>query len=653
MKKRIEVSKARPIPGKAQGDPGSSVNKLDQPARLADFFATAKSLSTADRLHIVDQAILLLENFYAHLPLKKAMYGIDPVKQLRLLKYRLPQIAADSNFHAEMLSIFASLRDLHTGYVLPTPYRDFVALLPFRIEKCYENGQVRYIVAGLQEGFSHPSFKPGVEVLYWSGIPIDRAVRIKAGETGGGNRDARLARALAALTTRPLAIMQPPAEDWVTLTYETLEGTKDELRCEWRVTKLPIEPSIDPQSKSPKATFIGLDLETDLVRQTYKLMFASNVIAERDQLTTARDKLTKAAPVEDKLASLLPEFLKAKAVNTSNGAYGYIRIYSFNVEDADVFADEFIRLLGHLPHRGLIIDVRDNGGGLLQAGERLLQVLTPKTIEPERFQFLNTALTLRLCKHSADAYALKDWVPSIERSLETGATYSAGFPLTSPEQCNNIGQRYYGPVVVITSARCYSTTDLFVAGFQDHQIGTVLGVDGSTGAGGATVWTHDVLLQLLASKGNSPPTFTGLRKLPKNSGMRVAIRRATRVGPQAGVELEDFGVKPDHRYYMSRRDVLNDNIDLLEHAGKLLASMPTCELEATASVRNRKCNLTVACEGITKIIISSDDGQLGSRSVSRRVMRFKFPASAAGERIVVSGFRAGQLVAQRQIALKS
>jgi hypothetical protein len=77
----------------------------------------------------------------------------------------------------------------------------------------------------------------------------------------------------------------------------------------------------------------------------------------------------------------------------------------------------------------------------------------------------------------------------------TGATYSAGFPLTSDKRCNGIGQVYYGPVVLITDALSYSATDIFAAGFQDNGVGVVLGTDGNTRAGGANYWSLDNLLR--------------------------------------------------------------------------------------------------------------------------------------------------------------
>ena len=61
--------------------------------------------------------------------------------------------------------------------------------------------------------------------------------------------------------------------------------------------------------------------------------------------------------------------------------------------------------------------------------------------------------------------------------------------------CNGIGQVYYGPVVLITDALSYSATDIFAAGFQDNEVGLVLGTSGNTGAGGANFWSLDDLLR--------------------------------------------------------------------------------------------------------------------------------------------------------------
>jgi C-terminal processing protease CtpA/Prc len=127
-----------------------------------------------------------------------------------------------------------------------------------------------------------------------------------------------------------------------------------------------------------------------------------------------------------------------------------------------------------------------------------------------------------------------------------------------------LGQQYFGPVVLITDALCYSATDIFAAGFQDHGIGKIIGTSENTGAGGANVWTHNLLGNLMAEV-DSP-----IKPLPFGAGLRVAIRRTLRVNELSGMPLEDFGVKPDYNYKMTKKDLLHGNADLITFAGSVL-----------------------------------------------------------------------------------
>src|SRR5262249_3367503 len=169
---------------------------------LHELLAKAGSPSTDERTLLVDQAIVLLESFYVHLPLKRAMHAVDPLQRLRLLRRHLADFGSGARFHGEMTQIFTSLRDLHTNYLLPAPFAGVVASLPFRVEMCTEKGKQIYVVAGTATGFQHPTFKPGVELRYWNGIPIERAVEIAADRHAGSNMEARLARGLAGMTQR-------------------------------------------------------------------------------------------------------------------------------------------------------------------------------------------------------------------------------------------------------------------------------------------------------------------------------------------------------------------------------------------------------------------------------------------------------------------
>src|SRR2546421_2687714 len=210
-----------------------------------------RGLSRTDRLRIVEQALLLLEMNYVHLPLKRAMYAIDPIQRLRLLKFRLMEakeawLQSGMQFHKRMLEIFASTRDLHTMYLLPAPYRDHVAFLPFLIEQYFEHRDKvekfmvsRVVGESLQRtpnaGPEVSQFEPGVEVLYWNGVPIRRAIEINGEAQAGSNLEPRFARGLDNLTIRPLETSMPPDESWVALTYRSRKGEILTLKQEWSV----------------------------------------------------------------------------------------------------------------------------------------------------------------------------------------------------------------------------------------------------------------------------------------------------------------------------------------------------------------------------------------------------------------------------------
>ena len=102
-------------------------------------------------------------------------------------------------------------------------------------------------------------------------------------------------------------------------------------------------------------------------------------------------------------------------------------------------------------------------------------------------------------------------------------------------------------------------------GFQDHQIGDILGVEENTGAGGANVWNYNNLYNEMKE------TKYDLADLPIMP-FRVSIRRNVRVLKHAGTLVEDLGIKPDFLHNMTRADLLNDNVDLKKRASEILAT---------------------------------------------------------------------------------
>ena len=207
---------------------------------LADFLRDAGKLTLDERRILVEQALVLFDQNYVHLPLKVAMHAVNPVQRLRLLRDRLARQTAETAdpewiFHAEMSEIFHSVRDLHTNYLLPEPFSGKIAYLPFLVEEYQDEGGNFYVVSHIMQGFSAPSFDRGAEITHWSGIPIQRAVDLNAARFAGSNLAARHSRGVQSLTIRPLRIHLPPNEEWVTLSYVGTDGTPRELREPWRV----------------------------------------------------------------------------------------------------------------------------------------------------------------------------------------------------------------------------------------------------------------------------------------------------------------------------------------------------------------------------------------------------------------------------------
>ena len=183
---------------------------------LPELLAVKGQISLDDRRRIVQQAIVLLDQVYVHLPLKRAMHAVDPLQQLRLLQHRLTeltedQLGPDIVFHAEVADIFTSLRDLHTHYVLPEPFQSHQAYLPFLVEECEVRGTRRFVVSKLASDshFDRASFQPGVEITHWNGVPIRTSRRA---ERGAPEREQRA----GPLRARPRRAHDPGSRPHVT-----------------------------------------------------------------------------------------------------------------------------------------------------------------------------------------------------------------------------------------------------------------------------------------------------------------------------------------------------------------------------------------------------------------------------------------------------
>jgi hypothetical protein len=624
---------------------------LGKRVRLSEYRNKFSPLTMQERNLLLDQAQLMLEQVYVHLPLKRAIHAIEPIQRLRLLKLRhfnMDELA----FQSELIATFLSLRDRHTNYYLPSVYQRKLAFLPFRVEEFYEAPDAqhrKFLVSWVSPVNTEKRLREGMVVTHWNGSPIDLAVARNAAREAGSNSEAQRAQGIDTLTLRWLGASLPPDEDWVRLRYS--DGAKTyESQFDWELVDHDELPGVLTglgDGLAGKPGLWGLDLKTELLRRVRTVLFDAQAVRAQAEMAeyqaasaAARVDSGDATPPPDK--SLYPDIFKRfGTVTTPAGQYGYVRMATFVppkvANSVDAAVQEFARILRMLPTTGLILDVRGNGGGAIDFGERILQLLTPWPISPEPFQLITGSLTLEMTKSND---WLGQWKDPITQGIETGATYSRGFPLTSPDSCNDIGQVYQGPVVLITDALCYSTTDIFAAGFQDHAIGDILGTQANTGAGGANVWDYKDYLQALVLKPKNP-----FVPLPQGAGMRVAARRSTRVGQQSGVPLEDLGVVPNLPHYMTRSDVLNHNVDLIARAAQILAGKPKQTLRVTPVGGGPLQRLKIESYNLDRIDVLVNGRFALSLDVSSETSDIALPAVvAAGTDLKVHGYRGGDLV---------
>jgi Periplasmic protease len=596
-------------------------------------------LSRRARIEIVDTALDLIDTLYVHLPLKKSMYAVNPIQRLKLVRRRCEQrtpVMTEREFFDELLSIFCQLRDLHTNFILPEPFRSNYAFLPFRLERCFTASREQtYVVTRvmLPELWGEPidpSFQKGVIVKHWNGTPIDRVVAANGDREAGSNPAARCAKGLSALTIRWLGQSLPPDEDWVDIDYLAEPDREPKsIRFQWkffqrRCGKAGVAAATAiSRAHRRNIRALGMDAKGEAERQIRRYLFKD-----------ARKQTPRLAKQMYKVQKWAREVFPAVGnARTSSGVFAYVRIATFNVDSERKYINEFIRIISKLCQKGLILDVRGNGGGLIYFGERMLQLLTPRPIDPARFSFLNSARTQALTTRYA---FIRPWRNSIAQWVETGAEYSQGLPLLPLSRYNDIGQKYQGPVVLITDALCYSTTDIFAAGFQDHKVGVVLGVDETTGAGGANVWEYSDIAKLL----NDPQHFP--RQHSGRASLRFAVRRVTRVGQNSGVLLEDLGVKVDKIHKMTRKDLLHRNVNLIERAGRILAR---AEIQRLTAERESFRKVRVAYRNLDRIDAYLNDLPLGrslavkrSGRIGHRLLSIPGNASAA-DLLRLEGFR--------------
>jgi hypothetical protein len=611
------------------------------------------TLTPDEREEILAAFCVLIEGLYSHLPLKRARYGIDPLQRIRLLRLRSASVP-DLDFHYQLASIVTELRDAHTRYIGPAALEGYAAMLPFLVEAYGTPERPRYVVSNVVDdpdlvGDEH--FETGVTLRWWNAVPIDLAIERLADQETGGRADSRRARALESLTIRALRYRTPPDEHWVIVGYVDRDGVERSTRFDWRIVSPRAARTAGQSPESGRRPY-AIDSAAEVARRVKKLLYAPDVWFDDAQPVGSRSA-RRARPADDAVATVaagewIPtdhrDVVAAKEIRTPSGRFGYLRLWSFDTEDDGAFVAEVVRLLGLLPRRGLVVDLRANPGGLIWAAERLLQLFTPHPVQPTRFSLLATPLTAAMAAAPQNRDELEPWVDSLASAVATGEQYSQAVPITPPAWCNDIGQVYGGPVVAVVDANTYSSGDLFAAGFVDNEIGQLVTIGEATGAGGANVWYPEhVEAALLGTKFEQAP-------LPKGVGYTLSVRRATRAGAADGTAIEDVGVRGHRTYAMTRRDLTAGNTGLYAFCGRLLHAQRRTDLDVSVAHAGGDVDVVVRAEGLDRIHVFVDQRPVG-RWLPIADQPVEIPDLPPGEEVEVLGYDGDILRQRRRVKL--
>ncbi len=526
---------------------------------------TPVTLSVTQRHDLVDVWLVMFTDVYVHYTQKRALYGFDPIRALRDLRRQIPYLDSPG-FLRELTLLVNRLRDQHTQLYVGAANADltpYVAALPFLAEVSGPYRDPTYLVTKVTEDVDDPDFAPGVRLLTWNGVPFGRTVDLYAQTLTGGRPDARRARALETLTQRPLQFLPPPDELWVDVGYRRMNDHPAQPDRSIRLTWRAIEPAkaITADNLLTLRTRRAIDQTSEAARRARKLLFATD-LWEEDLAANS-----PAAKASGWIPTTFSDAISARPIRTSHGTFGYLRLWTFDVENSSRYVEAVADVLRRLPRKGLVIDLRSNPGGVIDAAEKLLQLFVPTAISPARFALRATAAMVEISEADGNGADLADWAPSTRLAHELGEEFSQHLPISNPDAFHAHRPVYRGPVVAIVDANTFSCGDLFAAGIADHGIGQVVSVGEATGAGGANVWTSDdIEYAYHAARRPLPP-------IPRGIGFTVSVRRMTRSGAAAGLAVEDIGVSGDERYDMTARDLTDGNADLTEFCARVLLGL--------------------------------------------------------------------------------
>ncbi len=204
-----------------------------------------------------------------------------------------------------------------------------------------------------------------------------------------------------------------------------------------------------------------------------------------------------------------------------DSGYGYVKITSFNGNEPVMIEtwDYFMGLVQQLGVQGIILDLRQNGGGFSQIGDRIAGYFFDQEFvagnreeyNPESGQFFGD--------------------PNFPTRI---------FPAENPALA------FSGPVVVLVGPGCASACEFFTYNMSQQDRATVVGQYSTAGLGGG--WDEVYL----------------------PDGLSIALPVSRPVDNEGNVIIEGSGIVPDVRVPVTAEDVIGDQDIVLQYGERVL-----------------------------------------------------------------------------------
>ena len=568
-------------------------------------------LTPEEKLGLTNQAQIFLRDLYVNRYSKLEYYdnALDPVPAIEEVKNNLNSLST-TELEESIYSIFVAQRDLHLNYIFPSPHGDYRSFLPLTFTRTLDSLSNRAPLSFTptkilrNERFSQlkearvlesskvrvqsinpdifAEFAPdqkvpavGDVVLKYNNLPIRKAVEEQIKTAQGANASGGYTRALGQMTFVSHLLHLVPEENAVEIVLlasgngDLPKGKIYKITLPW-ITEVPVAAELERFSVPGSVNKLSRDDFThseDLWQVEFNRFLAATNLEPRSDYPSnpSNDSTINWGVIENQF-----------------GTFGYLQLTSFIPElPVGAAIDEIRRLIfeNFSETDGLIIDVRNNGGGNIIYADLLSQLFMAGEAKAINARLLNTDLNRRIFNETLlGVFSNPEFTDVINEVEGTGRLFSDTAPFTYDEDANRLGQAYYKPVAVLTNGRSYSATDLFSCAMQDNEAGFIYGEDPRTGAGGANVITHELFNTVL------PEVF---EPLPLNHAMRVSWRQSIRFGANEGKTIEDLGCKANYNVSLSTDDIINGNTtqmsritrDLAVRARRSLASVST---EATS-----------------------------------------------------------------------